>query len=256
MVLASAPPPSPAPRGLDAPPPAGLPGPVLVLATSGPAAEVGLALPGAGALLRSPLGDGAARGRGLLPAVSALLARAGLAPRDLAALAVDVGPGSFTGVRVGGTAAKSLALALGCPVVAVDSLTALARSAPPQRAVLAVRDAGRGTLYAGAFEARAQGGAPCGPPERLPGAALHERHPDAVLVGEDAVRLAALHRLPHPAVPGAADAARVLAVAAERLHAGATTPPDSLVPLYLQASAPERLAAGEAPPAAGRPGAA
>ena len=64
-----------------------------------------------------------------------------------AAVAVDIGPGSFTGVRVGVATAKGLAFALGIPVVSVSSLEVLAEAAPADRDVLALRDAGRGTYY-------------------------------------------------------------------------------------------------------------
>ncbi len=82
-----------------------------------------------------------------MPALDALLADEGLAPTNLGGVAVDVGPGSFTGTRVGVTAAKTLAWALRVPVVGVLSLRAIARAAPPDLEVLALRDAGRGQVY-------------------------------------------------------------------------------------------------------------
>ncbi|MFV1958536.1 MAG: tRNA (adenosine(37)-N6)-threonylcarbamoyltransferase complex dimerization subunit type 1 TsaB, partial [Planctomycetota bacterium] len=119
----------------------------LLLATSGPHGEVGLAPEEGDDLRVRVLGEGAARGRGVLPATRDLLAQAGLAPADLAFVVVDLGPGSFTGVRVGVTAAKTLAWALSIPVTGISSLEALAAAAPPHREVLALRDAGRGRLY-------------------------------------------------------------------------------------------------------------
>ncbi len=221
--------------------------PLLVLATSGPAAEVGLVRGGLPdpALTVEPLGEGALRGRGLLPAVARLLAACGLDARALGAVLVDVGPGSFTGVRVGVTAAKTLAFALGLPVVAVDALEALAGAAPEPGPVLALRDAGRGTVYAGLYGPPAPGGrAVLRAPERVALAALGA-WPPATPVGEEVERLAAAAGRGPGACRLAAGAAAVLGVGGPRLLAGGTTAPASLVPLYLQASAPERLRAGE-----------
>lgn len=78
--------------------------------------------------------------------------------QDIDRIAVTVGPGSFTGLRVGIAFAKGLGLALDRPVVGIDSLEALARSAPRQGPGLAVVDARRGQVYARRFE----GGVPAG----------------------------------------------------------------------------------------------
>lgn len=242
---------------------------MLVLASSGREAEVGLSCAGPagegrGTLLVRALGLGAARGRDLLPCVRDLLAESALAPRDLAAIAVDLGPGSFTGVRLGVTAAKTLAFALDRPVVGVSSLVALAQQAPREARVLALRDAGRGTVYAALLGPQPGATADSRPleraPQRLEAAELRRWPADALLVGEEAPRLAAEHALPQRPLTLRADAAAVLALALPRLEAGERTDPATLVPLYLQASAPERLRAGEATaeraapgPTAGRP---
>ncbi|WP_309122383.1 tRNA (adenosine(37)-N6)-threonylcarbamoyltransferase complex dimerization subunit type 1 TsaB [Paenibacillus sp.] len=62
----------------------------------------------------------------LLPEIDELVRTAGLRPRDVRAVAVGCGPGSYTGVRIGVTMAKTFAWALGLPVYAVSSLEALA----------------------------------------------------------------------------------------------------------------------------------
>jgi tRNA threonylcarbamoyladenosine biosynthesis protein TsaB len=66
----------------------------------------------------------------VLEAVDELLREAGAEPRELAALVVGTGPGSFTGVRLGLAAARGLALALDVPVAGVSTLQALAAGAP------------------------------------------------------------------------------------------------------------------------------
>jgi tRNA threonylcarbamoyl adenosine modification protein YeaZ/ribosomal-protein-alanine acetyltransferase len=62
----------------------------------------------------------------LAPMVQALLADAGLRPKDLTRIAVTIGPGTFTGVRIGLSFARGLALALKLPLIGIDSLTATA----------------------------------------------------------------------------------------------------------------------------------
>jgi tRNA threonylcarbamoyladenosine biosynthesis protein TsaB len=72
------------------------------------------------------LPEGLFRAREITAQLDLLLRRLGLGPRDLEGIAVSAGPGSYTGCRVGITAAKSLAFALRVPVVTVSSLEAMA----------------------------------------------------------------------------------------------------------------------------------
>lgn len=103
---------------------------------------------------------GQRHGRNLIPAVDDLLRAAGLTPRELGGIAVGLGPGSYTGLRIGVTAAKTLAYALGIPLVGLDSLEVLARNAPGDvLRVAVIGDAQRGELYAAEF-GRETAGAP------------------------------------------------------------------------------------------------
>ena len=101
----------------------------------------------------------------LMPMVEAAMGAAGLAYGDLDLVATTVGPGSFTGLRVGLAAARGIALAAGIPAVGVTTLEALAagldegtRAGAPVAALL---DARRGEVYVQLFDARA---APRGAP--------------------------------------------------------------------------------------------
>src|SRR5439155_671258 len=88
----------------------------------------------------------------LMGAVDRLLGDARWTVRDLTALAVAVGPGSFTGLRVGLSTVKGLALALGIPVAAVPTLDAMAASLPfAALPVCPVRDARKGEVHASLY---------------------------------------------------------------------------------------------------------
>jgi len=76
------------------------------------------------------LGERTSRAVTLLEDVDALLRQAGTHTRDVQALAVGIGPGSFTGVRIGLSTARGLALALDIPVAGISTLDALAAGAP------------------------------------------------------------------------------------------------------------------------------
>ncbi len=83
--------------------------------------------------------------------VDFLLRRAGIALPQVSLLAVAIGPGSFTGVRVGIAAIKGFAHALAKPVIGIGALEALAYSAGVSGTICACRDALRGEVYAQLF---------------------------------------------------------------------------------------------------------
>ena len=91
----------------------------------------------------------------LVPTVRRLLEVRGWSLNELGALVVVNGPGSFTGVRVGLSAAKGLSEAAGVPLIAVSRLALLAASVDGAgEAVHAVLDAGRGEFYYGRYLGR------------------------------------------------------------------------------------------------------
>lgn len=85
------------------------------------------------------LGERTSRAVTLLEDVDALLRQAGMHTRDVEALAVGIGPGSFTGVRIGLSTARGLALALAIPVAGISTLDALAAGAPEAVPVIDAR---------------------------------------------------------------------------------------------------------------------
>jgi tRNA threonylcarbamoyladenosine biosynthesis protein TsaB len=92
----------------------------------------------------------------LAPAIEAILKEADLAPADLHAIAVSSGPGSYTGLRVGSSTVKAMAYSLGRPILAVDTLKALAKAAfdrhPESEYALPMIDARRKEVYAALFD--------------------------------------------------------------------------------------------------------
>lgn len=91
----------------------------------------------------------------LMPLIESLLGHLKLTPKDLGALCLSKGPGSFTGLRIGMAAIKGMALALDLPVYAADSLEILAAGAFNSRGVVVpVVDALRGGYYTGFYETK------------------------------------------------------------------------------------------------------
>jgi tRNA threonylcarbamoyladenosine biosynthesis protein TsaB len=89
-----------------------------------------------------------AHGESLLPMVDAQFERAGWGPGDVARWAVGIGPGSFTGTRIGLATAKGIVLATGAELVGVTSLDAIADGlADGAAAVASVLDAGKGEVF-------------------------------------------------------------------------------------------------------------
>ena len=185
---------------------------LLVLDTATPATVVGVTK-GDGAVVerRHDPAPGERPGHvsEVLGLVEAALAAAGTTLDRLDRIGVGVGPGSFTGLRIGIATARGLAHATGVPVVAVSTLGALAVAAGPGR-VLAVLDARRGEAFAALWEdgaevAPARAVAPADLPAAAAGATLAvgdgairfraELEPAGVLVPEDG---SALHRVGAP----------------------------------------------------------
>ena len=99
----------------------------------------------------------------LAPLVSEVVAGSKVTFNDIDRIGVTVGPGSFTGLRVGLSFAKGLGFARDVPVVGLDSLEAIAASAPREGTGLALIDARRGQAYVRRFE----GDHPVGPSEAV-----------------------------------------------------------------------------------------
>jgi tRNA threonylcarbamoyladenosine biosynthesis protein TsaB len=170
----------------------------------------------------------------LLPAIERLLEASGLHPAGVDAFAVAVGPGSFTGLRVGLSTVQGLALAAGRPCLGASVLDVLASGS--QGATVALREAFRGEVYWAEYD---QEGRTTGRPRVGPLAdVLAQAPPDASFVGDAAAshRAAIAARFPRARFPAFAPfLAAALGLWAEpRLCAGLGGGPESLRPLYVR----------------------
>jgi tRNA threonylcarbamoyladenosine biosynthesis protein TsaB len=119
-----------------------------ILAITTSSLRYGIALAFGGELLSSELAPAnAGGGDDLLCAAGKLMRAAQVDVAALDLLVVDVGPGMFTGIRLGVSVAKGIGLAAGCSVIGVSSLEALAAAVPGFEPVLTMVDARMGEIY-------------------------------------------------------------------------------------------------------------
>jgi tRNA threonylcarbamoyladenosine biosynthesis protein TsaB len=178
----------------------------------------------------------------LAPAVADSLARAGLQMKDLQALAVATGPGSFTGLRIGMALGKGMALARRLPLMGVRTLDVLAAAQPVREIpMVALLQIGRGRLAASWYEASSGAWKPTGEIDVLTAQALAERiQKPTVVCGEMSTEerriLSRLRKNVVMASP--ANSLRrpsfLAELAWQRWQAGEVDDPASLSPVYLQ----------------------
>ena len=187
----------------------------------------------------------------LLSAIDRLLYDSGTSVADLGAIAVSIGPGSFTGLRVGLSTAKGLAMGSGRPLVTVPTLEAIAALFPYSNALIApMLDARRQEVYWALFDTRE------GRPVRLhpeeaasPDAALAsighldqpvlfvgegaERYRELLLAGRPGRALFPPKALQFPSAAGVAE------LGLAKLKDGEVHLPEEVIPFYLRASTAE-----------------
>ncbi|WP_119728480.1 tRNA (adenosine(37)-N6)-threonylcarbamoyltransferase complex dimerization subunit type 1 TsaB [Thermomonospora amylolytica] len=171
----------------------------------------------------------------LTPSIGGVLAEAGAAPADLSAVAVGVGPGPYTGLRVGLVTAKSLGEALKIPVHGVCTLDAIAWASGRDEPFVVATDARRKEVYWARYDsARVRATEPAvSPPAEVP-AALGVEPGDLPVIGEGAALYArelGVSGDPAPLLPSAAALAEL---AVTRLAGTAGPPLLPPEPLYLR----------------------
>jgi tRNA threonylcarbamoyladenosine biosynthesis protein TsaB len=166
------------------------------------------------------LGERCSRAQTLLEDVDALLRQAGAHPSDVDRLAVGLGPGSFTGVRIGLAVARGLALSLDVPGSGVSTLAALAAGAPGAMPVVDAKRREVFTLVDG--EPRVL------TPQELP---LEQ---DTVCIGDGATRYRSLLEQRGAVVPPDDDERHLPRARFHAQLAGEPVSVDELEPLYLR----------------------
>jgi tRNA threonylcarbamoyladenosine biosynthesis protein TsaB len=195
--------------------------------------------PPAARLLEPP-----AHARELMPAIHMTMRRAGLSFHDLDAVAVGIGPGTFTGLRIGIATARGLVHASGLPLHPVGSLDALAAGADGG-SVLALIDAKRGEVFGGVFE---DGDLKAAVFVTSPDDAARRAPRGALAIGDGSIRFrenleqAGIRVAPPDSSLHVVRGLHICRLAAEV----SPVPPESVVPWYLRApdAKPPSLSAG------------
>jgi tRNA threonylcarbamoyladenosine biosynthesis protein TsaB len=183
------------------------------------------------------LSTGMRHGVDLFPALERLLRGASVAPRDVGLVAVGTGPGSYTGLRVGITAARAFAYAAGAELLGVPSCDAWAAATPIDvRPLAVVLDARIKAVYLATYEAVAGVWTRRDGPELLEPAAAAARAPADALLGGDGVApyVGAFGGRAAAASPTRAEASHVARIALARLARGEHDAIETVVPLYLR----------------------
>ena len=215
---------------------------ILAVETSG--LEASIALAAGDELLAEHVLDTAGRRNAqlLVPAVDEMLQRFSFQPSDIDVIAVSIGPGSFTGLRVGVTFAKTFAWVNGARLVAVDTLQGLAQRVTPAKGeITVISDAQRGDVFVNSY---------CGGKVAVPTGTVRIESLNTVLVS---LQVQSAHLLTGPGVELFADqipksitraagekllprASGLLLAARDLIRTEQRTDLDSLEPVYLRRS--------------------
>ncbi len=214
---------------------------VLAIDTATPASSVALAV-GREVIASASRIDRRGHSEFLVSAIDFCFDQAGWSPHSLDAIVVDIGPGLYTGIRVGVATAQGLAAAIGVPIVPAHSLDAVAlRAATGRRHIWAVVDVRRGEFAVAAYRP-VPGGVIRDVPAEVMTAdrlrALIESDPDDVLLVGDVASLPdavmrGLHRV-RQGRPRYPHAETLIEIGAGFLARGDAPDPDDVRPLYLR----------------------
>jgi tRNA threonylcarbamoyladenosine biosynthesis protein TsaB len=216
-----------------------------VLAIDTATAQTGVAIGGPGGVLASAHHVGDRRHvETLAPFIERVCREAGAGIDTVDVIAVDIGPGTFTGLRVGLAAAKALAHVRQIPMVGASSLELLAYAAKDsRRRVVSIIDALRDEVFYAAYRLESGRMTPVTQPQIATPLAvateLRATGEDCLIVGDGARRYAsAFEGLPRVEMCGDAllypSAAMLVEMAVERAQRGELVPPTAIELLYLR----------------------
>ncbi len=221
-------------------------GPVLGLDTA--SATASLAIVSHGRILAQLTRSAASHGAELPAAVAEVVAKAALKLKDLHGIAVGMGPGSFTGLRVGIAYAKGLVLALECALIGIPTFDCLALAAfeqslaPEGTLICPIFDARKGEVYANLYRARADRLDKISQPLVIRLQSLYPELSDGViLIGDSKAKEASLSLSERGIRSTVLDEVElnsrgryVAALGAERMSRGEMDTPATLEPLYVR----------------------
>jgi tRNA threonylcarbamoyladenosine biosynthesis protein TsaB len=220
---------------------------VLGIETSTPQASVAIGSE-QGVVASAMVSRGASYNEFLLPAIRFCLDQAGIGFRNLGGVAVSLGPGLYTGMRVGVATAKALAQTLSLPIIGMASLDLLAYGVRyASETICAVLDARRNEVFNAFYRASPGGiqrmtGYRVERPERL-ATGIESRPEDVLVVGNGALLYRHLFEDLHSVAEigtmsdAFPDALSLVELALPRLYREEFDPIDNLKPLYLRRSA-------------------
>ncbi|MBI5905774.1 MAG: tRNA (adenosine(37)-N6)-threonylcarbamoyltransferase complex dimerization subunit type 1 TsaB [Deltaproteobacteria bacterium] len=233
---------------------------ILAVESATPRGSVALASGGAVRAERF-LPPGRQASEAYIAAVEELFSEAGARPGDVSCVAVSAGPGSFTGLRVGMSAAKGFCFGWGVPLALVPTLSGLASRIPGEgRSVCPVLDARKKEVYAALFRRVGEGVERLSPDMAISPEALLDRLPagDVVFCGDGMERYGVLFRdrlgdrMSIVSGPDGLPAAGAVGIAGERAFlAGKVADPRSAVPAYIRTPEAEFRRMGNPPAGSG-----
>lgn len=217
---------------------------LLALETSGLSGSVALWQDGT-VTERSLAAEGRRHAQTLIAELKSLLDDCGVKLKEIDGISVSIGPGSFTGLRVGVVAAKTLAYAMNWGVIAVDTLASFAEQAPAEwLRVSAISDAQRGDLFVGEYHRDPHGHFVATNPVRILSGETFRAglSPDAIVLGPSARRWESVENGPrfiHEPWSLQPSATGIVTLAARDWAAGQRSDLWTLAPFYLRPSAAE-----------------
>lgn len=124
---------------------------ILALETTGPAGSAAV-IDESGAVIQAVSEEAMNHLKDLMPMAEKLLAQKGIRPADLSAVAASIGPGSFTGIRIGVSSARAIAQALEIPAIAVPTLDSFRLKCDGSAIIAPIFNARRGQVYGAVFD--------------------------------------------------------------------------------------------------------